>query len=242
MKEKVRVQHVPKIPKLEVGNPRAVFLLFAALNAMGYGDQNNTAGANPIRKRVRNVLLKCDWKKKYPKLTKAIKARSPWYLLRAILAGPRHTAKTSILASFLSDLRKFGREPLLENLWQGFKIYQAKETKKLFPVFVKETTRLLKFIGRPPKEIKKIILIANPLDAHYSGYSFGGRVGHWTGSRSASYIVVGPGAENNQGELIRHELLHFLAPAWRLPPTITTVRSHKKLATMGYDSRSIINR
>lgn len=39
------------IPKLETGNSRDVFVLFAALNAMGYDEENNTKGMTPVRKK-----------------------------------------------------------------------------------------------------------------------------------------------------------------------------------------------
>ena len=223
-----------QIPKLEVRNPRDVFMLFSALNAMGYNDENNTKGMTLVRKKIRNVLLGYDWNEKYPKLKKAFKTYHPWHLLNAILAKPKKIKKTSTLDGFISDLRKFSKEPLVRKLWRDFKIYQTKEAKKLFPLFEKETARLIAFINQLPKRTKKIVFITNPLDAYWSGFALSaGEIG---------YIIVGPGAEKNHGELIRHELLHLLTSPLRLPRRITADRHHKRLATMGYGNPRIINR
>lgn len=223
-----------KTPKLEVRNPRDVFMLFSALNAMGYNDENNTKGMTPVRKKIRNVLLECDWNEKYPKLKKAFKTYHPWHLLNAILAKPKKIKKTSTLDGFILDLRKFSKEPLVRKLWKDFKIYQTKETKKLFPLFEKETARLIAFINHAPKRIKKIVFITNPLDAYWRGYEFGiGGIG---------YIMVGPGAKKDHCELIRHELLHLLAPMFQIPRRITSGRHHKRLAALGYGNLGVINR
>lgn len=236
------MKNVHGVLQLEAKSRRDVFVLFAALNALGYDDENNAEGMSRARKRIRNVLSKYDWRKRYPQLERAAKAYHPWHLLRAVLARPQDTKKTSMLGRFLSDLRTFAREPVVQSLWKRFKPYQTKEGEKLFPLFVKEATKLIAFIGRPPRGRRTIILIANPLDAYWSGYAVDIEGKSGTTGRKVSCIVVGPGAEKNHGGPIRHELLHILAPRLRLPRRIATARSFRRLARMGYASQRIINR
>lgn len=222
-----------RIPKLEAENSREVFVLFSALNAMGYDDENNIRGMSPARQRIRKILLRHDWDKRYPKLKKAIGSDHPWHLLNAVLTKPK-IKKTSVLNTFISDIRKFSQEPLIRKLWTVFRIYQAEETKKLSPLFKEEATRLIKFISQPTRDIKRIVLIVNPLDAYWRGYGFGiGETG---------YVVVGPGIRRRQSELIRHELLHVLTPPFQIPRRITAGQSRKRLAALGYGSLSAINR
>jgi hypothetical protein len=52
---------------------------------------------------------------------------------------------------------------------------------------------------------------------------------------SIDYVIVGPGAEKNQGELIRHELMHLLAPSFHLPQKVVTPRlSATTFSYIGY--------
>lgn len=189
--------------KIECKNQKDVFILFSALNSMGYNDENNNQGMHPIRRKVRNYLLACNWSKEYPELNKIIKKHHPAQLLIKILQ------RLSI-----SDFKKFSKEPLIQKLWTKFKNSQEKETKKIFPLFQREVVYLIRFINKKPSDVKKLVLIINLLDAYWRGYGFK--------IAETGYVIVGPGADKNQGELIRHELLHLLAPTLRLPRRITT--------------------
>lgn len=233
-----------RIPKLKAISSRDVFVLFSALNAMGYDDENNPEGMTPARKKVRRVLLGYNWNEKYPRLKRAIEKNHPWHLLNAILAKSKKIKKASVLGGFISDFRKFSDEPLARELWQIFKIRQAKEAKKLLPLFERKVTKLVAFISRPPPELKKIVLIINPLDSYWNGYTFGVGVGFWRGVEGVGYIVIGPYVKKRQIELlIRHELLHLLAPALRLPRRIIAGQHrNKRLVAMGYGVPSVINR
>lgn len=208
-------------------------MLFSFLNMVGYDVENRTAGMSPVRKKVRDVLLGYRWNGKYPHLVRATRTNHPWHLLKVIFAKPKTIRSDSTLSSFISDFRKFSQEPLVRKLWGVLKAHQAKEARKLFPLFARETARLIVFTSWPPREVKKIVLIANPLDAYWSGYEL--KIG------GIGYIVVGPGAETNQGELIRHELLHLLAPRIRIKQWIPS-RDVKRLAAIGYVGRRLINR
>ncbi len=220
--------------KIKYQLSKDVFILFCALNAFGYDDENNEKGIHPIRKKIRKILLGYDWHGKYPQLGRAIKIYHPWHLLKLILTEPKDIKKTLVLHDFILDLKRFSNELLIRKLWGVFKNHQIKEANKLFSLFEKETIQLIAFINRPPRELKTIVLIPNPLDAYWRGYGF--RIG------GIGYIIVGPGADKNQGELIRHELLHLLAPAFQIPRRITTDRHHKRLATICYASPNVINR
>ncbi len=218
---------------LEARPSRGVFALFAALNAMGYDNENNARGMHPARRKIRKALAGYNWNEKYPLLKRVFNAYHPWHLLKAILAKPRKVKRTPMLARFIQDLRNFSSEPLVRKLWKAFRNYQGGEAKKLFPLFERETIRLIAFINRPPRGITKIALTVNPLDAYWSGYGLTvGEIG---------YIVAGPGARKNQGGLMRHELLHILAPALQFPAPPAIGRNYRRLAAMGYGSQRIIN-
>lgn len=232
---KIKTKHASaRIPKLVAGNPQIVFLLFVALNAMGYDEENNSQGMSTARRKVRGVVAGRNWGGKYPSLKRAIKTYGPWRLLRTIFAHHKHVRKIPALSNFSTDLGKLSREPSIQKLWEFVKAHQAEETKKLFPLFERETARLVAFIGRAPRGIGKIVLIANPLDAYWRGYGLTiGKIG---------YIVVGPGAEKGSGELIRHELLHILAPSLRFPVLTATGKNYRQLAAMGYGNPRIVER
>ena len=235
MREKVRTQYISvRIPKLAVGNPQTVFLLFVALNAMGYDEENNSRGMSAARKKVRGVVAGRNWDGKYPSLKRAVKTYGPWRLLRTILTHREDARRPPTLINFSTELRELSREPSIQKLRKLFKAYQVAEAKKLSPLFRRETARLITFLGQSPRGVKKIVLIANPLDAYWRGYGLTiGRIG---------YIVVGPGAEKDFGELIRHELLHILAPSLRFPVLTATGKNYRQLAAMGYGNPRIIER
>lgn len=231
-----------KTPKLEARNSRDVFMLFSALNAIGYNTENNIKGMTIVRKEVRRVLLKYDWNKKYPHLKKVLKTHHPWHLLNTIFARPKNIKTTSIIGHFIVDLRKFSKEPVVLKLWKTLKNYQAKETKKLLPLLKRVAIQLIGFIKIPARQVNKIIIMANPLDAYWSGYVFGAGIGFWTGKKGINYIVAGPGTKEDHNVLIHHELLHILAPSLELPTRITAGQNSKRLAVLGYISPRVINR
>jgi len=220
--------------KIKYQLSKDVFILFCALNVFGYDDENNKKGIHPIRKKIRKILLNYDWHEKYPQLVRAIKIYHPWHLLKSILTKPKDIEKTPVLHDLILDLKKFSNEPLIRKVWEVFKTHQIQEAKKLFPLFKKETVQLIAFINQPPKEFKTIVLIPNSLDAYWRGYGF--KIGE------VGYIIVGPGADKNHGELIRHELLHLFTPALRIPRRIATDRHHKRLVAIGYAGSNVINR
>ncbi len=204
-----------------------VFTLFVALNAIGYDDENNEKGMSSTRKEIRNLLKRYDWNEKYPQLKRIIGRCHQWHFLNVLLKESKDIRKNSELNIFLSELKTFSKEPLIQKLWKYARKHEEKETKRIYPLFEKEAMRLMKFIGAAKYDIKTIVLIVNSLDAYWRGYGF--KIGN------TGYVVVGPGAEKNRGELIRHELLHLLAPEFNIPNKIITECSHKN-----YKSRKTI--
>lgn len=208
--------------KIEYKNSKDVFILFSALNLMEYDDENNSQGMHPIRKKVRDYLLARNWNKEYPVLNKTIKRHHPAQLLIKII---QHI--------LISDFKNFSKEPLIKKLWTKFKNSQEKEAKKTFPLFKKEVINLRKFIdSKKTSDIKKIVLIINLLDTYWRGYGFK--------INKIGYVIVGPGADKNNGELLRHELLHILAPNFHLPKKV--ILSTKLPVNAGYNNKKIIER
>jgi len=211
--------------RIDYENSKDIFILFAALNALGYNDENNKSGMFWIRKKVRKEILKKGWDKKYPKLKKLLRNYHQWHLLNKLLSGNKKS---------IPNFNDFSNELLVKKLWKDCNNYQLKETKKLYPLFKQETQKLIKFIGSARISVKKIVLLFNPLDAYWRGYSFK--------IKNTGYVVVGPGAERNTGGLIRHELLHILAPKLTIPSRLITVQDIKRLSTNGYNNKNVISR
>ncbi len=212
-----------KTPRLEYRNSYEVFVLFAALNALGYDDESRISGMSLLRRRTRGSLRRHVRSQKYPQLKRFFHAHSPWHLLIFTLRG-----------SSIPALRSFSKEPAVRALWREARTRQEAELGKISTLFARETVRLIRLVGKPVRPIDRIVLIPNLLDAYWRGYCL--RV------RRVCYIVVGPGAEKNGGELIRHELLHLLAPNIHLPLPAHSPKIRARLSRQGYSNQSIINR
>lgn len=146
-----------RIPKLAMRYPRDVFLLFAALNAMGYDGENNAGGMSAAREQVRNALSGYGWKGTYPGLAAAFKKYHPWPILNAIFAKQKYVKERSVLGRCLRDLEKFSKEPVVRTLWPIVKAGQARDARKLSALFHRETSRFTAFLGQPPREAENII-------------------------------------------------------------------------------------
>jgi len=234
--------------KIGYQSSKDVFVLFCALNAMGYDYENNKDGMHPIRLKIRKKLLKYNWAKKYPHLKNIFQKYHQGVLLIYTLPKPiktykiiwKITAKTPLRTIYQSSIKRFSQEPLIEKLWGEFKNVQLKENKKIFPLFKKHASGLIKFINmRHPLDVNKIILIVNPLDACWRGY--GPKIG------KVGYVVVGPDADRNDVQVLHHELLHILAPRFKIPKQIieNIIRksaTRKSLNRIGYSTKKIISR
>lgn len=208
-----------------------VFVLFSALNAMGYNDENNPKGMLPLRKKARKYLLKKNLANKYPELKKIIKNYHQYALLFKVVSLNKKINAAGV-NSFGQIFKELTKDLSINELWKIIKSKQLKETKKLFPSFKKEIFEILKFLKRCELPVNKFILIFNPLDAYWRGYSIK--------IKNVCYIIVGPGATKNNNELIRHELLHVLAPNFRIPKNILI--TSKALNKQGYGDKKIISR
>jgi len=234
-KKSIIIRKPKTVLKLEAKVIKDIFMLFLALNAVGYNDENNKKGMHPVRKKARNILQKYNWNQKYPYFKKIFKKTDPWYLIRAILKKHENIKRIKTPNNyFVLNLKKFAKEPLVKKTWKVLKDYHLKEAKKIFPLFKKETIRITTFINVPPKKLKKVVLVVSLLDAFWRGYGLK--------IQNTGYIVAGPGAEKNHGELIRHEVLHVLAPQYRIPSRFTSEKDHQRAVRLGYAGRSIIRR
>jgi len=223
------------ILKLEIKVSKDIFMLFLALNLTGYNDENNKKGIHPVRREARNLLKEQNWDKKYPYFKKILKKTNPWHLIRELLKNNKSIKKNKTAAYYFNlNIKKFAQEPSTRRMWRFLKKYYLKEIKKLFPILKKETTRMMVFIDKPSKNFKKVILIPNLLDAFWRGYGLK--------IKNTGYIVVGPGAEKNQGELMRHEFLHLFSPQYRISKRFLLEKDHRRAAKIGYIGRNIIRK
>ena len=217
-----------RIPKLETKNSRDIFSLFVALNAMGYDDENNSVGMSSTRKKVRSVIQQYNFKTQYNTIARTLDKHHPWYLIRTILiAKSCHSSQ-----NFIANIKRFSNEPIVKELWEITKADRTKESQKIGQFFKREVTQLIRFFNKELSHLKRLILEINLLDVYWRGYAIK--------IKSTGYIIVGPGATKNNNELIRHELLHLLAPSFRLPRRL--VACHSSPATASYIGYRVRNR
>ncbi len=208
--------------KIQYKFSKDIFVLFCALNAFGYDDENNENGMHPLRKEIRKTLLRSDFPQKYPNMKKILYSRHQFWFLKDLFKNPPKK---------ITIFKRFSKDTAIKKLWPKFKKIQLKESKKIFPLFKEQTIGLIKFINNSNLNIKKIILIFNPLDAYWRGYGLK--------INKTGYVIAGPGAAEN---LLRHELLHILAPNFKIPSKIIMAgRKNKALISMGYGSKKALN-
>lgn len=220
------------IRKIKIGykNAEDIFVLFALLNAIGYDDENNDKGMHPMRKRVRKQLSAIDWKEKYPQCRNMVEKYHPGWLLLGVLERDEAVKQTKIQKM----LEQVENNPLIKKIWNEYKADQQKECENLFPIFKEEINSLIDFVGSVSSTIHTLTVIANPLDAYWRGYGF--KV------KGTGYIIIGPGNKQQGRNVIRHELMHILAPKITIPQNILEHPKNKALAEMGYGTKSILNR
>jgi len=218
---------------LETKISKDVFMLFLALNKAGYKEENNENGMHQARKLAKTLSKNNDLYETNTYFKKLLKKVDPWYLMREILKKEKMSGKNKTPAYYLiSNLKKFSKEVSAQKLWKLLKPYYYKESKKLAPIFEKETRRIIKFINGSVPKLNRIILIPNLLDAFWRGYGIK--------IKDVGYIVVGPGSEKNNAELIRHELLHILTPRYNIPTRLLLTKDHHRAIKFGYIGKKIL--
>ena len=220
------------ISKIKIGykNAEDIFVLFALLNAIGYDDENNDKGMYPMRKRVRKQLSAVDWKEKYPQCKNLLKEYHPgWLLLDAL--KKRETAKPPKIQKVLEQIKN---DLLMRKLWNEYKSDQKRECEEMLPIFKEEISSIVDFIGVMPKNINTLALAINPLDVYWRGYGLA--------VKETGYIIIGPGNKQQKRNVMRHELMHILAPKIAIPQNILEHPKNKVLAKMGYSTKSVLNR
>lgn len=224
----IRAQYKLKVPQAEVKSSRDVFALFVALNSLGYNEENNSLGMTPTRQKIRLVFQRDVLEERYPTLIRAIRKNHPWQLLYKILTvTPLYPSR-----GFVVDIRRFSCEPKIKRAWKDTKAAHLQEAQKAALAFKHELLWLTMFLNREPRRFKKMILVVNPLDAYWRGYALK--------IKSTGYVITGPGATDNNNELIRHELLHLLAPFFRLPKDFVAHRSSSDNSC--YTGYKVVNR
>jgi len=216
--------------KIKQNNAKNIFALFCLLNAIGYDDENNDKGMSPLRKKIRKQLSIIDWKVKYPKCKDLLNKYHPGWILFDILKKGSVAKQTRIQRI----LEECGRDPLIKKMWNQYGATQEKEGKEILAIFKKEAQLFMDFVGSAPKNIHTLTVIANPLDAYWRGYGLE--------VKGVGYIVVGPGNKQEKRNVIRHELIHILAPKITIPQGLLIYSKNSALAKMGYGTKSILNR
>jgi hypothetical protein len=214
--------------KLEVGNLLEIADIFIVLNLFGYSEENNPKGMSALRKKLRKEGGKVDFSKRYPILKRMAQSYHPWHLINFVLAEKaveRHQ-------KFYHELKKFSSEPIVRKYRKLVVEEGLKSCDPLTRHFLKELTRIFDFLSHPKVDFDKIVLMLNPLDAYWRGYSF--KAG------KSLYLIAGPGSINERINVLSHELFHALTNNYHLPKSFP-MRVSKKMTLHGYVSAKNIS-
>lgn len=216
--------------KIMSNNPKDIFVLFSLLNTIGYNDENSDGGMSPMRKRIREQLSAANWQENYPQYGSLLKKYHPGQLILAVLKEDGTIKQTNIQKA----IARCKNDQLIKKLWRQYGPVQKKECGEILPIFKEEVRALIGFVGSAPKNIHTLTVMANPLDAYWRGY---GLV-----VKGIGYIIVGPGSKREKRNVIRHELMHVLAPEITIPWGLIEHPGNAALTKMGYGTKSILNR
>lgn len=190
---------------VEISNDGRVFVLFSALNALGYSVETERKGPpleapvfHEIRTRIREDLRKLDGEGKLDAL-KAYFDKNPAQLeayLQALFShdlalhalGTAPGGKAKDLAGVAPLIAKFGSLPEVEALFDKVTVDQRELARSLMKEVERDFAEARKLLGSPSyRAPTSLVVVPNPLDAHGSARRV--TVG------STTYLVVGPGLE-----------------------------------------------
>lgn len=182
-----------------------VFVLFAALNGLGYSEETQRKGPplaapvfHPVRAQVREAMRKLDEEGKLAELRKFFDANpaSIDAYAAALLAQDlglekavgEPSAEAKKLAGVAALVKKLGNDPSLSKVYEDALVIQRKQSVELMGRLEKTFVAAKKHLNlaelRAPVEL---VVIPNPLEAHDSVRVLA--VGKTT------YLLVGPGLE-----------------------------------------------
>lgn len=208
---------------IELSNDGRVFVLFAALNGLGYSDESNRKGPpleapvfHPIRARARDALRKIEAQGKLKAIRKLFDdnpAEIEVYL-RALLshdlgldsAAPGQDVDAAKLAAAMSGLRTLGGEEGLTKLFDGIALDQRRHALVLMEVLETDFDQAEKYLGtKSLRAPSNLTVIPNPLDSHDAVRDLS--------TANGQYLVVGPGTERAQ-EAVMQASLRPLVAKW----------------------------
>lgn len=203
---------------VEIANDGRVFVLFAALNALGYSVETQRKGPpleapvfHDIRSRVREELRKLEGEGKLDAL-KAYFEKNPAPLeayLQALCAQDlalsktlnAPTGKAKELTAVGPLIAKLGALPEIEALFDKVAADQRELARSLMKVLETDFAEARKLLGSSSyRAPTRLVVVPNPLDAHASARR--------VQAGGTTYLVVGPGLE--------HAASAVLATAFRL--------------------------
>lgn len=190
-----------------------VFTLFAALNAAGLDRENFDEAYHPARQIARDYLAQ----RQLPSLARLraqLHVQQPyadivWVLhygaapdFRRAVNGWYLEAPALMYFGLDGVLRDFYREADLGTLWAQVRPLYEAEADRVREVAGPAVQAAMDYAGLTEAPARRIVVIPNLLDAHWSGY--GPQIGE------TAYVVVGPTRERPDAGLIQHEANHSL--------------------------------
>lgn len=207
---------------IELSSDGRVFMLYAALNGLGYSDETERKKPplrspvfHPIRERARDALRKLESEGKLGEIRKFFEANpaSVDVYLTAVLAHDLSLAKAEAepgpeakkLAGIAPLLQKLGSEPAISKLYDELALEQRKLALELLARVDQSFDAAAKSFNMPGLRAPlNLIVVPNPLDAHGSVRTLD--VG------KLRVLVVGPGLDSANRAILQAGLRGILAP------------------------------
>ncbi len=206
---------------VELSNDGRVFVLFAALNGLGYSDETKRKGPplsapvfHPLRIETRNAMRPLADAGKLDVIRKLFDenpAAIDTYL-QAILAHDlgleavqkEGTQAATDLAAAVKGLKAIGADPELAKLFDALALRQREHAKQIMAVLDKDFAEAGTYLGTQGlKAPLTVTVIPNPLDAHGSVRRV--KVGEHL------YLIVGPGLDEARDAVMAATLRPLVA-------------------------------
>jgi len=208
---------------VELANDGRIFVLFAALNGLGFSEETQRKGPplaapvfHPVRTQVREAMRKLDEAGKLTDLRKFFDANpaSVESYAAALLSqdltleksSGEPSAEAKKLGGVISVVQKLGNDPDLTKVFEDVLVLQRKHSKELYDrldkTFVAGKKHLAVAELRPSLSL---IVIPNPLDAHGAVRSV------YVGDKL--YLLVGPGLDTANTAILEAALRSTVFPS-----------------------------
>lgn len=208
---------------VELSSDGRVFVLFAALNGLGFSEETQRKGPplaapvyHPVRAQVREAMRKLDEEGKLAEIRKFFDANPASIEAYAgVLLGHDVALDKPVgdlggdakkLAGVVPVVKKLGNDPALTKVFDDVLVLQRKQAMELYGRLDKVFTTGKKHLAvNDLRPSARLVVVPNPLDAH-------GAVRRVVVA-DTEYLLVGPGVETAADAVLASALRTTLAPS-----------------------------